>query len=402
MSWSERLVRNHRQQTDCAIHQAYSRLASNPLALEKFHEMLHHARKRAIGLFEAPILDGRHLGVDALIHLARFESEHIRPVTAWVGTSSSWRPSVSLFARHLVCEYNIPAFLASSWYSKDVTADRKRQWFVAHGRGSSFRSLNLPMVMTRRMESIFLASHDHLTIEHAMRKAELLALGAPADLVQTIMSTPLATDLRHWEFWRTFWVFLIQNLADVDPNQIGPMIDYVQAVRHDQIIVEAPEGRVRIGPPQPEFAMKGRTVQSMLRLMRDWHRGLGESTATAVSWKRSPFEPLLLVEPSQDASETPKRWHMMELTNSAQLRTEGSTLHHCVASYTDRCCRGLSSIWSLRLWNGEKVRHVLTIEVDPKRRTVIQARGRANRAASGKPLRLLQEWTTRERLQMSI
>ena len=117
------------------------------------------------------------------------------------------------------------------------------------------------------MEHIFLASNDHLTIEHAMRKAELLALGAPSELARAILSTPLATDLRHGEFWRTFWVFLIQNVVDLDPNQIGPMIDCVQAIRHNQIIVETPEGMMKVGPPHPEFAMKGRTVQSMLRLM---------------------------------------------------------------------------------------------------------------------------------------
>jgi hypothetical protein len=92
----------------------------------------------------------------------------------------------------------------------------------------------------------------------------------------------------------------------------------------------------------------------------------------------------------------------MELTNSAQLRSEGAALHHCVASYAGRCYRGNSSIWSLRLWQGEKVHHVLTVEVDPKRRAVIQARGRANRAASGRPLRLLEDWAIRERLRMTI
>jgi hypothetical protein len=50
-------------------------------------------------------------------------------------------------------------FLASSWYStEDAAADKKRGWFVAHARGASFRSLNLPIVMTRKMEHIFLAS----------------------------------------------------------------------------------------------------------------------------------------------------------------------------------------------------------------------------------------------------
>lgn len=43
------------------------------------------------------------------------------------------------------------------------------------------------------------------------------------------------------------------------------------------------------------------------------------------------------------------------------------------------------------------MRHVLTIEVDLRRRTVVQARGWVNRMPSGKPLRLLQAWTARER-----
>jgi hypothetical protein len=93
---------------------------------------------------------------------------------------------------------------------------------------------------------------------------------------------------------------------------------------------------------------------------------------------------------------------MMELTDSVQLRNEGAALHHCVASYAYRCHRGASRIWSLRLWQGEKVRHVLTVEVDPKKRAVIQARGRANRFPSGRALELLQHWASREKLRMEV
>src|SRR5260370_34053193 len=100
---------------------------------------------------------------------------------------------------------------------------------------------------------------------------------------------------------------------------------------------------------------------------------------------------MLLEELSQDASAPPRRWQMIELTNSAQLRTEGAALHHCVASYADRCCRGMSRIWSLRFRRGERVHHVLTIEDDPKRRGVLQTRCWANSEAVGRPLRLLQE-----------
>lgn len=179
------------------------------------------------------------------------------------------------------------------------------------------------------------------------------------------------------------------------------MIDFIQAIRHDRVAMGTPDGIVEVDPPQPAFSIKGRTVASILRLMREWHQSLGVGGA-GLAWAHSPLQPMQLEEPGQDNSAPPRRWRMMELTSSAQLRTEGSALHHCVASYAGRCYRGMSRIWSLRFHGGENIHHVLTIEIDPKRRAVVQARGFGNRAASGKPLRLLQHWAARERLQMAI
>jgi hypothetical protein len=292
-------------------------------------------------------------------------------------------------------------FLASSWSIEDATGDVKRRWFVAHASGASFRSLDLPIAMTRKMEHIFLASCDHLSIDYAIRRAELVALGSRPEFVQAVLSTQLGADLSNGMFWRTVWHFLIANAANVDLSQIGPIIDFIQAIRHDRVAMETPDGTVELDPPQPAFSMKGRTIQSILRLMEEWHRSLGLGS-TGLAWTPSPLQPMVIEEPSQDASIPPGRWQIIELTNSAQLRTEGSTLHHCVSSYAERCKRGTSRIWSLRLRQGERTYHSLTIEVDLKRRAIVQARGRANRLASGKPLRLLQDWAIRERLQMAI
>ena len=402
MSWSERSVRYHKRQTDCALRHAYARFATDAPGVAIFDELLHYVRNRAPRLLEAPVVNGHHPGVEALVNLSRFGRARIRPVAEWAGTTSSWRLAVSSLAHHLVCKYEVPVFLASSWYStEDVAADKKRGWFVAYGRGASFRSLDLPIVITRKMEHIFLASHDHLAIEHALRRAELLALGAPGEFVQAVLSTRLAIDLSNGEFWRTVWIFLVANASIVEPAQIGPMIDFIQAIRHDRVSMETPNGMVELDPPRPAFSIKGRTVQSMLRLMRGWHQSLGVGGA-GLTWTPSRLQPMLLEERGQDDSAPSRRWQMIELTNSAQLRAEGAALHHCVASYADRCCQGKSRIWSLRFQRGEKLHHVLTIEVDLRKRSVVQARGLANRVASGKPLRLLQDWADRERLQLTI
>lgn len=402
MSSSERSVRYHKRQTDCAIRRAYARLAKDALSAAKFHELLGHVRNRAARLLEAPVLDGYHPGVEALVNLSRFRNEHVRPAAEWAGTTASWRLAVSSLACHLVSQHEVPVFLAASWYStSDAYGEEMRGWFVAHSRGASFRSLNLPIVMTRKMERIFLASSDHLPIEHAIRRAELLALGAPSDFVDAVLSSRLATNLSDGMFWRTVWNFLVAHASTIHPTQIGPMIDFIQAIRHDRITVETPDGMVRLDPPQPGFSIKGRTVQSMQRLMRDWHRSLGLGEG-GFRWTPSSLQPMMVEEPSPDDSLLPRVWQLVELTSSAQLRSEGTALHHCVASYADRCLQGMSRIWSLRVHQGEKVRHVLTIEIDPKRRAVVQARGWGNRSASGKPLRVLQDWAVRQRLQLAI
>jgi hypothetical protein len=46
------------------------------------------------------------------------------------------------------------------------------------------------------MEHIFLTTRDHLTVGHAIRRAELLALGASDALVQAVLATRSVTDTR--------------------------------------------------------------------------------------------------------------------------------------------------------------------------------------------------------------
>lgn len=335
MSSAERFVRHHKRQTDRAISQAYTSLAADAMATVTFHELLHCTRNRGRRLLEAPVVNGHHPGVDALVNLSRFTWAHIRAVADWPGTSASWRPAVCSLAQHLIGKYAVPPFLAASWYATDdVYAEKKRQWFVAHARGARFRLLDLPIEMTRKMEHIFLTSPDHLAIEHAMWRAELLALGASDELVRAVLATRSATDLRNGAFWRTVWMFLIANACAIDVSQVGPMIDFVQAIRHERVAVETPDGIVQRDPPQPSFSMKGRTLQSMLRLMQEWHRSLGLANG-GLTWAPSPLQPMMIEEPSQDPSAPPSVWQLTELTNGAQLRTEGTALHHCVALTAD-------------------------------------------------------------------
>ena len=380
MSSAERFVRHHKRQVDCAISQAYVRLRMDACARSRFADLLHCVRSHAPRFHEARVENGRHPAIEGLVNLARFGQAHLRPAGGWAGSTGSWHAVIASLAQHLLGRYPVPPFLASAWYADDQFAERKRGWYVAHANGATFRSLDLPIKMTRKMEDIFLHSHDHLPVECAIRRAQLLALGASDDLLRAVLATPLAAEIDDAQRWEPVWMFLIANACRLEATQVGPLVDFIRA--------------------RPSFSVRGRTLNSVLRLMREWHRGLGIAHG-GVGWGASPLRPMSIEQPSDEASAPAAMWDVVELTDPAQLRIEGGALHHCVASYAERCRRGTSRIWSIRLRRADKVRHCLTIEVDIRRRAIVQARGWRNRSPAGMPLRLLREWARREKLYIA-
>lgn len=398
MSSGTDFVRHQKRQTDRAVSRAYARLSADSLVRTRFAELLESARRRS-AILAAPVVGGCHLGVEALQNLARFDRWHVRSIVSWPGSEAAWQGSIRSLAQHLVGRYAVPGFLASAWYAVDGPfAETKRRWYVAHGRGASFRSLDLPLSMTRRMENVVLASDDHMPIEYAMRRAELVGLGAEGELLDAVLVSRLGTDLTHGEFWRTVLQFLVANTRVIPATQVAPLIDFLHSIRHERIAVETMDGTVFHEPPQPQFSVRGRTARSLLRLMERWHRDLGHA-GIGMSWERSPLRSMILEFPRRDPTAPPVQWELVELTNGADLRAEGAALKHCVASYAARCRRGLAWIWSLRRRRGSKIRSILTIEIDPRRRTIVQARGFRNRRPSGRELELLRTWVARERLR---
>jgi hypothetical protein len=401
VSSADCFVRHHQRQTDHAISDAFARLRTDAQGWSSFAALLDVARRRAPGLLTAPIAAGRHPGVDALEQLARAAERQLRPAAAWEGSGASWHGAVHSLARHLVATYPVPAFLGAAWYAgEDERGPAQRRWFVEHARGRPFRSLELPFAMTRRMEHLFLKSPAHLSVPYALRRAELLGLGAEPTLAETILATRPASSLEHGDFWQTAWRFLIANRGSVAPEQIAPLVDFFDGIRHERAVVETPSGTELRDPLDPDFSLKGRTVRSVLRLMHEWHRSLGRA-ASAARWTPSPFKPMRLEFPNQNPLLPPTVWLLVELTSAAELREEGASLRHCVAIYSRRCVNGDSRIWSHRRRHGDgPVRSVLTIEVDPRRQAIVQLRGWWNMLPGGRPFQIVRSWASRERLRI--
>jgi hypothetical protein len=396
-------ARFDKRRTDRAVSAAYTGLARDSLASTTFDALLRCVRACAPRFLEARLVGERQPGVDALVNLARVAkaTPYVRPLVAWRGCDASWRVAVDSLAQHLVSVYPVPRFLTAAWYATDAYAEAKRRWFIAHASGASFRSLDLPLRLSRTMEHVFLASPHHFSVEYALRRAELVGLGAEQRLLDAVLATRPALDLDNGPFWRTVWLFLIAHSGSIQESQVGPLIDFIHAVRHERVAVETGTGVVFREPPLPTFTMKGRTVASVLRMMERWHRDLAWVRG-GLRWAPSQWRPLIVDIPSQDPSDIPASWEMIELTDSEQLRAEGTALRHCVASYSHGCWRGASRIWSLRRRRGSRVRSVATIEVRPATRTIVQARGFRNRYLTAREAQIVKMWAAREKLSLAI
>jgi hypothetical protein len=79
---------------------------------------------------------------------------------------------------------------------------------------------------------------------------------------------------------------------------------------------------------------------------------------------------------------------VIELLNNRKLHEEGELMKHCVHVYDKRCFQRKSAMFSLRINHQRK----LTIELDPKRKLIVQARGKQNRPATFQELDILNLW----------
>jgi hypothetical protein len=297
MSKAAQFARHARRQTDRAVSRVYRAFSSEPERSGVFRALLDAARRRSDFFRRPEVVEGRHLQIEALKNLAAFVPDHLRPVETWPGCRGSVLCVVASLARHLLARYAVPKFLASIWFGDDGPTSRaRRRWYIEHARGRRFRDLALPVAMTRRMEHLFLASPDHLSVARAMRQAELRALGASPDLERAVLATRLGEHLSNGRFWRTVLHFFLRVSDGLDPATVGPIVDFLQAVRHRSVETLTEAGPVLVPPPRPGFSMKGRTLASMLRLVERWHRCLGRSSGPGLRWRGSRQRPMVVTD----------------------------------------------------------------------------------------------------------
>jgi hypothetical protein len=374
---------------DGAIHHIFDTLTARPALRGAFTRLLTVAHARSALLRDLPPSpSGRYVQLEALRTLAGYHRGFLADPFAWSGAPGRHPLGIiDSLARHLLGRYPTPRFLASVWFTGDGDLQcPRRHWYIAHSRGRPFRRLRLPIAMNRRMEHVFLRSPDHLSVEVALRRAEVIGLGGSPALADAITASRLGSQFDRPDLWRGVIAWLIARGDEVDVSWVKAIIDHVQSATTPVRLAGRTfedvrrEADARPAPLQPVPAAR---------------RGRDPRRPPVVhSWARSPWSPATFAGVGGP-------WRVVELTDSTQLVREGGALEHCVGRYGWRCASGVSRIWSLRRIIGGIDTSVLTIEIDPKTGTIVQLRGRRNARAAGEPLALVRRWAAGERLRIS-
>ncbi|NLW49035.1 MAG: hypothetical protein GXY86_17105 [Firmicutes bacterium] len=334
-----------------------------------------------------------------VINLARDSENWLRPFDTWSPESYNLDLQFSSLARHLWTRYDVPLFMDHAWLEGNPD---HQAWFKLLGSGKNIRTApNLPFPLTKKMAHFFLLAPPYYSVEAALRWGQVNALGGDIRLADALLDTRLVRDFDHNEFCLSVIRFLVRNPM-LDPARINPIIDYIWNQKFENRVVFRERGVAEeVGPPQPNFSMHGRTVESLLRAVEEWHRQLGrESKSGDLQWRKSGFEEFKLIEGSKE-SQNMKVWRIRELLSSKELVAEGRQMKHCVASYAQSCHKGFASIWTMDMESELGVEKLLTIEVINKDKLIRQVRGRMNRLPTVKEKDIIGRWALQAGLEVA-
>lgn len=243
----------------------------------------------------------------------------------------------------------------------------------------------------------FMLAPDDLSVEQALRWAQVRGLGGKAKLARTVVDSWLRVPTTDEPFCEALIQFLIRNWP-ISLDETRQVIRFI----HDQRF-QAAEMTWGLGagtePLQPDFVVRGLTLRSLRRRMAHWREEVIDMHPTLVVQSDRIWPATDIGSFCYDDGEV--LWTVEELLSDKALKVEGGIMRHCVATYIHACYRRCTSIWSLKAHTGERSRRVLTIQVSPTTRTISQAKGRKNIAPDERSWFILDQWARREGLTIS-
>lgn len=340
----------------------------------------------------------------ALARIAAYRRHWVRPISTWHPTTHNPRRQFSSLFHHLLDKHGeVPESFLSAWFQGDLDgAETFRKWAVVLGSGAGLRACDLPIPYTRSLWQCLRRAPENLLTNEALRWAQVVSLQGSPRLADALLRTRIANSFEREEFWSEVIKWFIANPM-LDTVHAGPIVDYLHQQRFVPALREGRNGSMTaLTPRQPNLTMKGRSAESLLKHVRGWHNTLHYANVDPTKcWKSMGAAQLVFEEGDRDKPNH-KVWTIRELLSQADLNAEGKKLRHCVSSYSSSCMSGHSSIWTLELQTDSGIEKLITIEVRPMMKQIVQARGRLNRFPTEAELAVIRRWANLAGLRLSV
>lgn len=374
--------------TQDLIKKAVARVPQAYSGTEQINHLLGMIAKKAPRLLQGDY-------IEALEGLSLYGSSFVRKPSDWKPVGKGRDSLFRSLCEHLLMQYRMPPFLWSCFFHSGRTRSILSSVAVSLAGGESLNKLvkqkTLPVPLTKAMAHSFLAeTTSGMGMMEGLRRTQIKALGGDSRLLRAWMKTNQGREILTAE-QEAFWTTVLQWFAAnpmLDTNQIGPMVDYIQFRRNEDI----------------SFSMKGRAPLALMRSMQEWHANLQANRATgggSLYDLRAVYSPSGFKAGVFDMSYRPNpphgalvenKWFVDEILSAKALSEEGKKMHHCVLSYSPYISRGDTSIWTVVHQTTFQAEKVLTLEVRNANRSIVQIRGVCNRQALPSEMDIVQKW----------
>ncbi|MEO0895553.1 MAG: PcfJ domain-containing protein [Bacteroidota bacterium] len=260
--------------------------------------------------------------------------------------------------------------------------------------GGKIRQLpNLPMPVTRKMESYIIRDKYGTSLPILLREAEVLTITENPALWDVVSKCRMCKDFQDVPFWRSVWTFVkLHNIHNRD--FLALLINYIDAVKFG---FDNRPNQKFYGPmplkTHPNFQITGRKLENLIKEAHTWAELYCMRPEEAYpDWARkiSPFSQKLGKE----------EIFISPLKNSNELKQEAMLMGHCVDSYIESCMAGEVSIWSMfTKFKGGQTAKSLTIELT-ERKEVVQAKGRFNASPTEDQQKWLLAWASENNIKV--
>jgi len=303
----------------------------------------------------------------------------IRNPEEFKSKSHSPEKQLSALLRHLFAKYPTPEFLNASFANPQFAPV-----FIHIAQGGNIRTADVSLPkLTKHQAHLFHSTPGYMGLMEANIRARALSYNVDKNLLAQILKQQAIKGGNHG-FWNSFFEFLGRQDGMVNPEQIGPIVDFLNNQRRTFV-----DGELK------EFTFKGKTMASIFRHMEEWHNELAKVKAA----KNRVWNHNLYIKDAEIPSENPQ-WEITEICTEKELHAEGKAMHHCVYSYTGNCVDGKCSIWSMRGLKSLGHERIATIEV--RGNAIAQVRGQCNAAISNNHSRALRKWAAQNNLTWKI